>query len=52
LHHDECEEAFGVFASVILTIIGFGSLIFPEPAATLQYGRAPTAVAELTTGTG
>jgi hypothetical protein len=28
----------------------FGSLIFPEHAATLQYGWAPMAIAEVTTG--
>src|SRR5712692_3878913 len=43
-------SAFGVFASVIVTILCFGSLIFPEYAATLQYGWAPMAIAEVTTG--
>ena len=43
-------SAFGVFASVIVTIMCFGSLIFPERAATLQYGWAPMAIAEVTTG--
>ena len=43
-------SAFGVFASVIVTIICLGSLIFPEHAATLQYGWAPMAIAEVTTG--
>jgi uncharacterized protein DUF4386 len=43
-------SAFGVFASVIVTIICFGSLIFPEYAATFQYGWAPMAIAEVTTG--
>src|SRR5438445_7459773 len=43
-------SAFGVFASVIVTIMCFGSLIFPEYAATLQYGWAPMAIAEVTTG--
>jgi len=43
-------SAFGVFASVIVTILCFGSLIFPEHAATLQYGWAPMAVAEVATG--
>jgi hypothetical protein len=42
--------ALGVFASVIVTLICFGSLIFPEHAATLQYGWAPMAIAEVTTG--
>src|SRR5882762_9664829 len=43
-------SALGVFASVVVTIMCFGSLIFPEHATTLQYGRAPMAVAEVTTG--
>ncbi|MBI1748872.1 MAG: DUF4386 domain-containing protein [Acidobacteria bacterium] len=43
-------SAFGVFASVIVTIICFGSLNFPEHAGTLQYGWAPMAIAEVTTG--
>lgn len=43
-------SAFGVFASVIVMLMCFGSLIFPEHAATLQYGWAPMAIAEVTTG--
>jgi len=43
-------SAFGMFASAIVTIICFGSLIFPERAAVLQYGWAPMAIAEVTTG--
>ena len=43
-------SAFGVFASVVVTIMCFGSLIFPEHAGTLQYGWAPMAIAEVTTG--
>jgi len=43
-------SAFGVFASVVVTIMCFGSLIFPERAAALQYGWAPMAIAEVTTG--
>lgn len=43
-------SAFGVFASVVVTVICFGSLIFPEYSATLQYGWAPMAIAEVTTG--
>src|SRR5579864_6484421 len=42
--------AIGVFASVIVTVMCFGSLIFPEYAATLQYGWAPMAIAEVGTG--
>src|SRR5713226_2779836 len=43
-------SAFDVFASAVVTIMCFGSLIFPEHAATLQYGWAPMAIAEVTTG--
>ncbi|HSK45259.1 MAG TPA: DUF4386 domain-containing protein [Candidatus Binatia bacterium] len=43
-------SAFGVFASVLVTIICFGSLIFPEHSAKLQYGWIPMAIAEVTTG--
>ena len=43
-------SAFGVFASVLVTVLCFGSLIFPEHATTFQYGWAPMAIAEVTTG--
>ena len=43
-------SAFGVFASALVTIICFGSLIFPEYSRQLQYGWAPMAIAEVTTG--
>jgi len=43
-------SAFGVCASVIVAIICFGSLIFPEHASTLQYGWVPIAIAETITG--
>ena len=43
-------SGFGIFASIIVTIICFGSLIFPERAAMLQYGWAPMAIAEVVTG--
>jgi hypothetical protein len=43
-------SAFGVFASISVTITCFASLIFPEHAATLQYGWAPIGLAELITG--
>jgi hypothetical protein len=33
-----------------VTITCFGSLIFPEHAAKLQYGWVPMALAEVTTG--
>ena len=35
---------------IIVTIMCFGSPIFPEHAATIQYGWAPMAIAEVTTG--
>jgi hypothetical protein len=41
---------FGVFASVVVTIVCFGGLIFPEHAGALQYAWAPMAVAEVITG--
>jgi uncharacterized protein DUF4386 len=40
----------GVFASVVVTVICFGSLIFPEYSGKLQYGWAPMAIAEVVTG--
>jgi len=43
-------SAFGIFASTVVTIICFGSLIYPERSAVLQYGWAPMAIAEVTTG--
>jgi hypothetical protein len=43
-------SAFGVFASVVVTIILFGMLIFPEYAGPLQFGWAPMALAEVSTG--
>jgi hypothetical protein len=43
-------SAIGIFASIIVTIICFGSLIFPEYAARLQVGWAPMAIAEVATG--
>jgi len=43
-------SVFGMFASVIVTIMCFGSLIFPEYSQMLQYGWAPMAIAEVTTG--
>jgi hypothetical protein len=43
-------SVFGVFASVVVTVMCFASLIFPEHAATLQYGWAPMAIAEVATG--
>ena len=43
-------SAFGLFASIVVAIMLFGLLIFPEHARTLQYGWAPMALAEVTTG--
>jgi hypothetical protein len=40
----------GVFASVVVTIVCLGSLIFPEYSGKLQYGWAPMAIAEVGTG--
>jgi len=41
---------FGMFASVVVTVMCFGMLLFPEHGSTLQYGWAPMAIAEVTTG--
>ncbi|PYT74223.1 MAG: hypothetical protein DMG39_03900 [Acidobacteria bacterium] len=43
-------SVFGVFASVLVPIMCFGTLVFPGSAGVLQYGWAPMAVAEVTTG--
>ena len=43
-------SAFGVVASVVVTVICLGSLMFPEHAAKFQYGWAPMAIAEVATG--
>lgn len=43
-------SALGLFASALVPIICFGGLIFPEHAALLQYGWAPMALAEVSTG--
>jgi Domain of unknown function (DUF4386) len=43
-------SAFGVFASAVVTVMCFATLIFPEYAGTLQYGWAPMAIAEVATG--
>ncbi|MDQ2889928.1 MAG: DUF4386 domain-containing protein [Gemmatimonadota bacterium] len=43
-------SAFGVLASAVVTLMCLGSLVFPEHAATLQYGWAPMAIAEVATG--
>jgi len=43
-------SAFGVVASVIVTMMCLGNLIFPERAGILMYCWAPMAIAEVTTG--
>ncbi len=43
-------SAFGVFASILVPVMCFGTMIFPERATTLQYGWAPMAIAEVATG--
>jgi len=43
-------SALSVFASAVVTVMCFASLIFPEHSSTLQYGWAPMAIAEVTTG--
>lgn len=41
---------FGIFASVVVTLMCFANMIFPEYGTTLQYGWAPMAIAEVVTG--
>jgi len=43
-------SGLGVFSSAVVTVMCFGSLIFPDHAAILQYGWAPMAIFEVTTG--
>jgi hypothetical protein len=43
-------SVFGIFASAVVTIMCLGGLLLPEYAATLQYGWAPMALAEVATG--
>jgi hypothetical protein len=43
-------SALGLFASVIVPIMCFGSLVFPEYSTILKYGWASMALAEITTG--
>jgi hypothetical protein len=43
-------SAFGVFASIIVTVMCCGNLLFPQYASTLRLGWAPMAVAEVSTG--
>ena len=43
-------SVLGIFASVMVTIICLGTLLFPEYRKTLNYGWAPMAIAEIVTG--
>ncbi|HYB60939.1 MAG TPA: DUF4386 domain-containing protein [Methylomirabilota bacterium] len=43
-------SAFGVFASILVMIACFATLIFPGHAGRLQYGWAPLFLAEVVTG--
>lgn len=43
-------SASGVLASICVTVVCFATLVFPEHAATLQYGWAPIGVVELISG--
>jgi len=43
-------SAFGIVASVLIPILGFASLIFPERAPALTLGWAPMFIAEIATG--
>jgi hypothetical protein len=41
---------FGLFGSLLLPIVGFGSFIWPQHAQTLQLGWAPIGIAEILVG--
>ncbi len=43
-------SVLGLLASVMVPVMCFGSLVFPEYSTTLKYGWAPMALAEVTTG--
>ena len=43
-------SALGILASVIVTIICFGDLLFPEYSGTFKFGWIPMALAEVVTG--
>lgn len=43
-------SAFDMFASVVVTVMCFASLIYPGHAAPFRYGWVPIAIAEVATG--
>jgi NADH:ubiquinone oxidoreductase subunit K len=43
-------SVLGFFASPLVTIVSFASLIFPQPSKMLQFGWLPIAAAEITVG--
>src|SRR3972149_9226612 len=43
-------SGFGLFGSVLLPIVGFGSFMWPQHAKTLQLGWAPIGLAEILVG--
>jgi NADH:ubiquinone oxidoreductase subunit K len=41
---------FGIFASVMVTLVGFAMLISPNLAGVIQFGWLPMIIAEIATG--
>jgi hypothetical protein len=41
---------FGIFASVMVTLVGFAILISPDVTGVIQFGWLPMIIAEITTG--
>jgi hypothetical protein len=43
-------SVWGIFAALWFTVVGFGSLLLPQYAASAPYGFLPILIAELSTG--
>ena len=43
-------SVFGIFASVMVTFVGFAILIYPDHAGVIQFGWIPMIIAEITIG--
>lgn len=41
---------FGIFASVVVSLVGFATLISPDVTEVIQFGWLPMIIAEITTG--
>jgi len=46
----ETLSIFGIFSSVIVTIVGFAMLVFPSYSGVIQFGWIPMFIAEITLG--